>query len=209
MTTDDQTRQTPTDTQTQDGKPAPVLLIFLVIPLLGILAALLTVAADLREQRRSALPQSLDSPAQPVHYAAPDFSLQTLDGRRVSLADFRGKILFLNFWQTTCVPCITEMPEFMDFMADQNPDEVALLAVNFDETPGMIRDFFARHDIVGIPTALDPHSEVRRQYGVQGIPMTFVIGPQGLVRDRHIGGMTYADMEAYVNRVQADDTSVD
>ena len=186
-----------------NGNPSPVLVIFLVLPLLGILAALLMVASEMRNQRiQDGITQIAANPATLVNYAAPDFNLPTLDGQQVSLADYRGKTLFLNFWQTTCVPCVTEMPEFLDFMADQNLDEVALLAINIAETPGLIREFFAMNDIIGIPTALDSDSTVRNQYGVPGLPMTFIINGEGVVRFLNIGGLNYDDMEEYLYLTQ-------
>jgi len=186
-----------------DSKPSPVLVIFLVLPLLGLLVALLMIATEMRNQRsQDGIAQIADNPASLVNYAAPDFNLPMLDGQQVSLADYRGKTLFLNFWQTTCVPCITEMPEFLDFMADQNPDEVALLAINVAESPSVVREFFAANDIIGIPTALDSDSAVRNEYGVLGFPMTFVINAEGVVRFLNIGGLNYDDMEEYLNLVQ-------
>ena len=190
---------------TEHGNPSPVLVIFLVLPLLGILAALLMVAAEIRNQRteQATLSQITGNPSALVNYAAPDFTLAMLDGQPVSLSDYRGKTLFLNFWQTTCVPCITEMPEFLDFMADQNPDEVALLAVNVAETPTLVREFFATNDIIGIPTAMDTDSIVRNQYGVVGFPMTFIINAEGVVRSLFIGGMSYDDMQAALELAQS------
>jgi peroxiredoxin len=190
---------------TEHSNPSPVLVIFLVLPLLGILAALLMVASEIRSQRaeQATLSQITGNPSALVNYAAPDFTLSMLDGQPISLSDYRGKTLFLNFWQTTCVPCITEMPEFLDFMADQNPNEVALLAVNVAETPTLVREFFATNDIIGIPTALDIDSIVRNQYGVVGFPMTFIINAEGVVRSLFIGGMTYDDMEAALELAQS------
>jgi cytochrome c biogenesis protein CcmG, thiol:disulfide interchange protein DsbE len=194
---------------TDNANPSPVLVIFLVLPLLGILVALLMVATEMRNQRtQDGITQIVDNPATLINYAAPDFNLPTLDGQQVSLADYRGKILFLNFWQTTCVPCITEMPEFLDFMADQNPDKVALLAINVAESPGLVREFFATNDIIGIPTALDNDSAVHNEYGVHGYPMTFIINEEGVVRFLSIGGLNYDDMEEYLNLVQITDAEV-
>jgi peroxiredoxin len=212
MTTSDENQDITTEENPAEdlGNPSPVLIIFLILPLLGILAALLMVAGNIRTQRaeQAALPQVANNPSTLVNYAAPDFSLITLDGREVRLEDYRGKTLFLNFWQTTCVPCIVEMPEFTAFMEDQNPDEVALLAVNVGETPSMIREFFATNDIVGIPVALDELSNVRDEYGVLGFPMTFVINEEGVVRFLHIGGLFYDDMEEFLYLAQTTDPSV-
>ena len=183
------------------GTPSPILVLLLVIPLLGILAALLLMVKDLQE-KRTTLPPPISNPSAQIYYAAPDFRLDMLDGGVADLEEYRGKVLFLNFWQTTCVPCITEMPEFMAFMDDQNPDEVALLAINFDETPEDIRRFFEQYDIVGIPTALDRDASVAQRYGVSGIPITYIISAAGEVRSLSIGGMNYEEMQERLEIVQ-------
>lgn len=186
------------------GKPAPILIVFLIIPLLGILMALLMVASELTQASAAdGLIAAISNPAILVNSSAPDFTLPRLDSGIVSLEDYRGRILFLNFWQTTCVPCVTELPEFIEFMSEQNPEEVALLAVNFEESAETIRAFLARHNIVGLPIALDLQSTVRREYGIQGIPVTFVIDAQGTVRYTNIGALTLDDMQAYLERVQS------
>lgn len=210
MTSTPDTQLATDATPETESKPSPVLVVFLVLPLLGILAALLMVAGEIRNQRaeQAGLPQ-VNNPSRLVNYAAPDFVLPTLDGQQIALEDYRGKTLFLNFWQTTCVPCLTEMPEFLDFLEDQNPDEVALLAINVGETPEMVREFFAVNDIVGIPTAFDSNAQVRDNYGVMGYPMTFVINEEGVVRFLNIGGLNYDQMEEYLHLAQTTDPSVD
>lgn len=209
MTTDNNSQPEP---QTpDDNKPSPMLVLFLILPLLGILAALLMVAGEIRNQRaeQSAIEQIPDNPSTLVNYAAPDFTLPALDGQQVSLADYRGKTLFINFWQTTCIPCITEMPEFLAFLEDQNPDKVALLAINVGEAPGAVREFFATNGIIGIPTAFDTDFTVKDQYGVMGFPMTFVINEEGVVRFVNIGGLNYDQMEEYLNLAQTTDPSAE
>lgn len=187
------------------GRPSPVLVIFLVLPLLGILAALVMVALDLSEQRALTSPdgiQPVQSAPTLVNYAAPEFTLPSLDGQPVALSDYRGKIVYLNFWQTTCPPCVEEMPDFRDFIEQVNADEVAVITINVDETPQDVREFFARIDLQGIPVVMDEKSDVRRAYGVQGFPVTFVLDEEGVVRFMNIGGLSYDDMEEYLELMQ-------
>lgn len=183
------------------GKASAVLVIFLVIPMLGILAALLMIASEM-QAKRQALPDyevpTFAGAERLINFQAPPFRLNSLAGDDIALTDYTGKILFLNFWQTTCVPCITEMPEFTSFFADQNPDEVALLAINVDETPEMVSAFFETYDISGIPVAFDSDSQIRQDYGVVGFPVTFVINQSGVVRFMNIGALSYDDLEEYL-----------
>lgn len=191
--------------ETDGGNPSSVLVVLLVLPLMGILMALLMVATNLDALRGSEQPTRSGNTL--INYPAPDFSVQNLDGRTVQLSDYAGKTLFVNFWQTTCAPCIEELPEFADFQ-DEYGDEAAVLAINFDETSAQIRTFLAENDIVGVPIALDPQSDVRSNYGVVQIPTTFVISPEGTVRFLRVGAMTLDDMEDYLDLVQTTDPSV-
>mgnify|MGYP000158872632 CR=1 FL=1 len=185
-----------------DSRVNPILVVFLVIPLLGIIAALLMVANDLRSQR---IEQQQDpfasNPAALINSVAPEFELNDLNGQTVALSDYRGKILFLNFWQTTCAPCIEEMPDFLEFMGDQ-PDDVTWLTVNFSENDARVREFFATYDFLGIPTVMDYDSDVRYQYGVFGAPVTFVIDAEGVIQYMNIGQLSYDDMVELVESVR-------
>ena len=186
----------------ETGGLNPVLVMFLVIPLLGIIAALVMVIQDIQSQRNEGFTAAdAPNPAQLVNFAAPDFILNDLNGQPVNISDYQGRILFLNFWQTTCPPCIEEMPDFLDFMEDQ-PDDVTWLTVNFGENETLVREFFATYDFLGIPTVLDPDSNVRFQYGVFGAPVTFVIDPDGVIQYMNIGQLTYEDMGILVDAVR-------
>jgi peroxiredoxin len=188
------------------NSPSPILIVFLVLPVMGILVALLmiasergTVVAPLFNSEELA-PQS----ASLINFKAPQFELTDLNGDPVQLEDYQGRVLFLNFWQTSCTPCIRELPAFSEFLAEQNPDEVALLAVNFEETTDKVHQFFTENNISGVPVAMDYDSEVRLSYGVLGIPVTFVLDGKGVVRYMKLGRMTYDDMEQYLALVTED-----
>jgi peroxiredoxin len=190
------------ETESKTEKPSLVLVIFLIIPLLGILAALLMVVNELQASRGNALP-TLNNPAELANYIAPEFTLNDLNGQPVSLSDYRGKILFLNFWQTTCPPCVEEMPDFMAFM-DEQPEDVAWLTINVEESPQTIREFFAVHNFIGVPVVLDPESQMRYAYGVFAFPVNFVIDKEGIVRYVQIGQLSYEDMNNLVATVRGE-----
>lgn len=185
-----------------DAQPSPILLIFLIIPLLGILVALVMVAARPADATRSVMDSVRAEAASLLNRPAPDFQLPTLDGGSVALADYRGQTLLLNFWQTTCVPCLQEIPDLADFHADRREDGVAVLAVNFDEAADTVRAFFENNGFDALPVALDGDSAVRDSYGVVGIPVTYIIDPDGTIRTFHIGAMTYDQMESYVAGIE-------
>lgn len=191
-------------TATQQQGPAPILVMFLVVPLLGILGALLVLANDLRAERAIALNDLPQRDNTLVNREAPDFELSTLDGGTVRLRDLRGRTVFVNFWQTTCAPCVHELPDLADFERTYE-DRVAVVTVNFDETRPHVRDFLASNDIVGVRVGMDLDSTVRRTYAVRGLPTTYIINPDGLVRFLQIGPMTPEDMVDYLNLVESTD----
>lgn len=189
---------------TKSKGPAPILVIFTVLPLLGILVALLVVASDLTQQNNSAMPDLQRSSNGLLNRAAPDFELTRLDGSTIRLSELQGQTVFLNFWQTTCAPCVHELPDFVDFEAD-NAGRVSVLTVNFDETSTQVRDFLASNDIVGVKVALDLDGTIRRTYSVLGLPTTFVINADGQVRFINIGPLTPEDMQELLELTESTD----
>lgn len=133
---------------------------------------------------------------------APDFELQDLDGRTVRLSDFRGKVVFLNFWATWCPPCRQEMPEIRRLVEKNLPD-VVVVGVNTSDTapPAEVKAFMEKN---GYPWLVlyDKGSLVGRRYGVVYLPTSYFIGPDGTVRGRYIGPMSLPVMERYIQQAR-------
>lgn len=185
------------------GQASPILIVFLLIPLLGILAALLMLANQIRIERANLSTQDgIANPFSLTDSAAPDFELADLDGNLVPLSDYRGKILFLNFWQTTCPPCVRELPDFVAFIDEQN-DDVTWLTVNVAETPDIVQAFFTAHNFTDIPVVMDIDSSVRNSYFVIGFPITYVLDAEGIIRHTSIGALTYEQMNDILHTVRA------
>lgn len=188
--------------------PSPSLLIFLVLPLLAIFVALLMIALETRTQPATATPSFVPAPPRSiVNFSAPDFELPLLDGvTLVSPAEFRGRPLFLNFWATWCAPCVRELPALGDFVTEHSADPAgpALLTINLGETAAQISGFLRDLGIANLPVALDINQVVKRDYGVQNLPTTFVIDGEGLVRHLKLGEMTYEDMKLYLEALDYD-----
>src|SRR5262249_54959703 len=106
---------------------------------------------------------------------APDFELVSLDGRKVTLSDFRGKAVVLNFWATWCVPCKTEMPWFVDFQKQYGSDGLAIVGVAMDDSDPQKIAQFASELGVNYPVLLGTN-KVSEEYGdVEYLPTTFYI----------------------------------
>lgn len=126
--------------------------------------------------------------AQPVMgYPAPEFTLETLDGGEFSLAGAPDGPLVVNFWATWCGPCRDEMPALQD-AADFYDGRVQFVAVNQAEPADLVQPFVDELDF-SIPVALDSEMEVARLYNVTGLPTTFFIDRNGVVRRVWLGEM--------------------
>jgi len=115
---------------------------------------------------------------------APSFSLPTLDGEPISLSDYAGRVVILDFWASWCVPCRLSMPS-LEAMARDLGDEVVLVGVSLDRTETDARSYVASKDysdLVPLYGSLTQARAVAGDYGVLGIPRTFVIDRDGIVR---------------------------
>ncbi len=126
------------------------------------------------------------SPA--VGEAAPDFVLREHGtDRLVRLSDFRGKIVVLNFWATWCPPCVAEMPELQALHASHvAAGDLIVLAVDVAEPPAAVEEFKQQRALT-MPIVADRTGEVKRHYGLPGMPGTFFIDSEGIVRAKMLG----------------------
>ncbi len=129
-------------------------------------------------------PQALEE-APSLGYLAPDFALPDLNGRMISLKALRGQPILLNFWATWCPPCRMEMPDLQRFY-EQYGDQVAVIGINWSEDPPRVRRFLERYDIT-YPNALDRQGKAFVLYRLTGVPTTFFIDEQGVIRGVWIG----------------------
>ncbi len=119
---------------------------------------------------------------------APDFQLNNLNGQPVSLNDFRGKPVLMNFWTSWCPPCRSEMPFIQDTFADKKWADAGLvvLAIDIGESPSTVREFVENYGLT-FPVLLDVARDVSLEYYVRGIPTTFFIDREGIIQDIRIG----------------------
>ena len=127
---------------------------------------------------------------------APDFTLPDLAGKPVRLADFHGKkAVLINFWATWCPPCREEMPT-LERLAQARRETIQVLGVNLDTVnPAKVRAF-VRQLGLSFPILLDPDLAVGKTYRVRGLPTSFVVDRDGVVRFREIGYRDWTDHES-------------
>jgi thiol-disulfide isomerase/thioredoxin len=117
---------------------------------------------------------------------APEFELQDLGGAKVSLSQFRGKVVILDFWATWCQPCRQSMPE-MEKLQEKYSSRLTLLAINLEEPADQVRSFVASEKIRS-RVLLDESGTVGNAYQTTAIPMQVIIDREGIVRNVSVGG---------------------
>lgn len=132
---------------------------------------------------------------------APNFLLPDYDKQAVTLADYQGKTVFVNFWASWCGPCAEEMPDIVR-IAEKFPDDIVVLAVNRGESKGQAQGWTQSlrlpEDLPNFKWILDGRESVRREYGVDGMPQSFVIDSGGSVFAELRHGTDYDEMYALI-----------
>ncbi|GAB4504662.1 MAG: TlpA disulfide reductase family protein [Anaerolineales bacterium] len=128
-------------------------------------------------------------PAPRQGFLAPDFSLQTLTGENLRLADLRGQVILVNLWASWCPPCRAEMPTLQKMYAEYKDQGFTILAVNMtsQDDPAAIQPFVQQYGIT-FPVLLDPNGDTARLYELRSLPSSFFLDRQGIIREVVIGG---------------------
>ena len=132
-----------------------------------------------------------------------DFALETFDGQTVSLDDYKGKVVVLNFFATWCPPCKAEMPHLQAFH-EQAPDDVVLLGVNLtkrDDGLQVLEQFLHDYEVT-YPILLDKQDEVGDLYEVLSIPTTYILDQQGHLVERIVGPVDAAGLESIIETIK-------
>lgn len=134
-------------------------------------------------------PAEVPAPAAPVGItvgkSAPDFTLEDLDGNSVSLHQFRGHVVILDFWASSCAPCRAWMPTLDKFASKYHDKGLVMIGVSVDRSGSDASSFLKQnnyHRLIALWGSVSASQAVARQYGVSGIPHTFVIDPNGVIR---------------------------
>lgn len=148
-----------------------------------------------QEQSQSPLPESDENgqDSEPEETAeasmAPDFTLKDIVDKEVSLSDYRGRVVVLNFWATWCTYCRYEMPDLDKVNREFSEGEDAIvLTVNVNESLDTVKEYLDNNDF-SLPVLMDYDGRVASLYGVDGYPMTFIINRDGSAYG-YIPGMT-------------------
>jgi thiol-disulfide isomerase/thioredoxin len=131
---------------------------------------------------------------------APDFSLETLDGKTMRLSDFRGKAVLLNFWATWCGPCKIEIPWFVDLQKEYGSQGLQIVGVAMDDASKEDIAKFAKEMGVNYPILIGKDSVGDEYGGVNGLPESFLIARNGTIIDRIMGLRGKAEIEDSIKK---------
>lgn len=139
-----------------------------------------------------------NSTAAEIGGPAPDFTLEDMDGNMVSLSDYKGQFVIVNFFAAWCPPCREEAPELQKF-EEQHGDKVKLLIIDRAEPKIKVQEFIDEFNSTST-YLLDYNDSMAKPYGVIGQPETFFIDEEGIIRYKHVGTMTKDFMIETVNK---------
>jgi cytochrome c biogenesis protein CcmG/thiol:disulfide interchange protein DsbE len=123
-----------------------------------------------------------------VHAAAPSFALHDLDGQSLDLANYRGKVVLLDFWATWCTPCRDEIPRFVEFQDKYHEQGLQVIGISMDDDAKPVRAFYKEFKM-NYPVALGNEKVAEAYGGVLGLPITFLIDRDGRVAAKYVGAV--------------------
>ncbi|MDQ3856122.1 MAG: TlpA family protein disulfide reductase [Chloroflexota bacterium] len=184
-------RRRPTGTQT-----ATLVVLAGVLALLGLIGYRLLNPAAASEVENSARINSEGRPGSIERGPAQDFTLRTYEGQDLSLSRLRGRVVVLNFWSSWCPPCKDEAPVLEKVYQRYKGQGVVMLGINVWDKGADARQFLYEQGITytnGVPT-----TPVAAEYGLTGIPETFVVDPRGVLISRWIGPVGDSDLSEMI-----------
>ncbi len=135
------------------------------------------------------------TPAPIAYRRAPSFTRIDLNHRQVSLADYRGKVVLLNFWATWCAPCLTEMPRFVAWQQEYGGRGLQVIGISMDDEEQSVRVAFRKYKL-NYPVVMGDEKIGEMYGGILGLPVTFLIDRSGKIRFKHEGDTDIKTIES-------------
>ncbi len=126
---------------------------------------------------------------------APAFEYPDSNGKIWKLSDLKGKVVFLNFWATWCTTCKAELPSKEALYKKMQEKPFQMLGMLFRDDPANLTPYFKKNS-VSFPTLISPKNEAAKVYGITGVPETFIIDKEGIVREKIVGPKAWDSPEA-------------
>jgi peroxiredoxin len=135
------------------------------------------------------------TPVPVSHRTAPNFTRIDLNDRQVSLADYRGKVVLLNFWATWCAPCLTEMPRFVAWQQEYGRRGLQVIGISMDDEEQPVRILSQKYRL-NYPVIMGDEKIGEKYGGILGLPVTFLIDRSGKIRFKHEGDIDIKTIES-------------
>ena len=132
------------------------------------------------------------------HAVAPEFSLTDLNGSKLQLSSYQGKVVLLDFWATWCDPCRDEIPQFVELQKELGPRGLQIIGISMDDEAQPAREFYTQYKM-NYPVAMGDANIGNLYGGILGVPVAFMIGRDGRIYAKHVGAtsaQTFADEAA-------------
>jgi peroxiredoxin len=127
-----------------------------------------------------------------VGLPAPDFTYPGLDGKMVSLSDYRGKVVLVNIWATWCKPCVDEMPSMEKLYQNLKGEDFEILAVSIDSQGSKVVAPFMKKYKLTFPALIDSMGTIKKTYKTTGVPESFIINKDGFLVKKVIGPLDWS-----------------
>ncbi len=155
-----------------------------------------TAQVQVEAEEKPTKPALDKTPPEPAREPAPSFTLQDLNGKQVSLSDFKGKVVILDFWATWCPPCVKEIPHFIELHEQYKDRGFAMVGISLDHQGISVVKSFVQKNQVNYPILMTDGRVDKAYGGITSIPTTFVIDSAGNIRQKYVGYRDKAIFEA-------------
>jgi len=143
-------------------------------------------------------PRPTVTPSATNHPPAPGFSLTDINGQKLDLASYRGKVVLLDFWATWCAPCRTEIPHFVDMQNKYGGQGLQIIGISLDDNDKPVKKYYAEQKM-NYPVAVGDDKLAEAYGGVLGLPEAFIIDREGRIIAKHTGETEMAVFEKEIS----------
>jgi peroxiredoxin len=133
---------------------------------------------------------------------APDFAVADIDGKKLTLSDYKGKVVLLDFWATWCTPCRAEIPQFVEMQQKYGPQGFQVIGISMDDDAKPVRDFYQKLNM-NYPVAVGDDKLAQSFGGVLGLPVNFIIDREGRIHAKYLGATDVSVIEKAVSDLLA------